>query len=202
MTELEPIPAGTDFFTVLGVPKHLELDARALEEEFYALSRRYHPDRFATAEPKARITSLEASALINRAYKTLKSPWDRARYLVELEGASPAAAQPPRDLFEEILDLQDSLGDLRLAIVEGEASEELGAHVHAVAKPFREAYAATETRLQALSAEWDVLPAAAAAERHALIEKLASLLGDRRYLQRVNEDVDAALQGRPPSREH
>ncbi|HEY3411531.1 MAG TPA: Fe-S protein assembly co-chaperone HscB [Armatimonadota bacterium] len=202
MRELEPIPAGTDFYTVLGVPKRLDLDARALEESFYALSRRYHPDRFATAEPKARITSLEASAQINRAYKTLKSPWDRARYLVEMEGGSPAAAQPPQDLFEEILDLMESLGDLRQAIIEGEASEELGAHVHSIAKPFRDAYAATETRLQTLSQEWDGLADGDTAGRRAVVDRLAALLGERRYLQRVNEDVDAAFLGKPPSREH
>ena len=34
MTELEPIPAGTDFFTALGVPRRLNLDVRALEESF------------------------------------------------------------------------------------------------------------------------------------------------------------------------
>ena len=202
MTELEPIPAGTDFFTALGVPRRLNLDVRALEESFYALSRRYHPDRFATADPKVRITSLEASALINRAYKALKIPWDRARYLVELEGGSTAAAQPPQELFEEILDLMESLGDLRLAIMEGEASEELGAHVHAVAKPFREAYSATEARLQALSAEWDALPDGDPSGRQDVIGKLAALLGERRYLQRVNEDVDGALLGKPASREH
>lgn len=180
----------------------MSLDARAMEEAFYALSRRWHPDRFATADSKSRIASLEQSALINRAYKTLKEPWSRARYLVSLEGASPAAAQPPNELFEEILDLQESLGDLRLAIMEGEATEEMGVRVNALAKPFRDAYATTETALLELSTEWDALDSGDSDGRRRVIEALAALLGERRYLQRVDEDVDAALQGKPASREH
>lgn len=201
LTEITPIAAGTDFFAVLGVPRSLNLDAKSVENAFYALSRRYHPDRFATADAKARIASLEATSLINRAYKTLREPWARARYLVELEGLPEAATQPPMALFEEILDLQESLGDLRLAMLEGEASEALGAHVHALAKPFREAYTATQARLQQLADEWDAVRDAATAERNSVLASLASVLGDRRYLQRVNDDVDAALQGKPATRD-
>jgi molecular chaperone HscB len=204
-TDTTPLVAPSldaDFFTVLGMPRRLNIEVRAMEEAFYALSRRWHPDHFATADAKARIASLEFSALVNRAYKTLKDPWSRARYLVELEGGSPAKAQPPNELFEEILDLQESLGDLRLAIMEGEASEEMGVRVNAVARPFREAYAATEQTLRALSDEWDALPEGDANARKAVVDSLAALLGERRYLQRVNEDVDAALQGKPAPREH
>lgn len=199
-TELAAIPAGTDYFTVLGMPRRLSLDPRELEQAYYGLSRQYHPDRFATAEPKARIASLEATALINRAYRTLREPWERARYLVQLEGLSEAQAEPPMALFEEILDLQESLGDLRLAIMDGEASEALGAHVLKVARPFRCAYAETETRLQALTDAWDATDEGEAARQREIAGRLASLLGERRYLQRVNEDVDAALQGKPAAR--
>lgn len=200
LTELTPIAEGTDLFTVLGVPRSLNLVAKDLENAFYSLSRRYHPDRFATADAKTRIASLEATALINRAYKTLREPWARARYLVELEGLREAA-QAPVALFEEILELQESLGDLRLAMLEGEASEALGTLVHALAKPFREAYTATLPRLQQLADEWDAVRDTAPNERTRVLTALTSVLGERRYLQRVNDDVDAALQGKPATRD-
>ena len=37
-------PVPVDYFTFFGFPRKLNLDTTALEKEFYALSRRLHPD--------------------------------------------------------------------------------------------------------------------------------------------------------------
>src|SRR5947209_2347425 len=82
---IEPFPPGTDYFSALGLPRKLVIDLRDLERRYYELSRRFHPDFFQSAPTRERLASLENSALINKAYHTLRDPLARAEYLVRLE---------------------------------------------------------------------------------------------------------------------
>jgi molecular chaperone HscB len=195
-----PFPPGADYFHVLALPRRMNLDPRALEETFHALSRRYHPDRYATAEPRLRRISLENSALVNKAYRTLRDPWERAAYVVGLaEGRSgPIEARPPDELLEDILELQEVLSDLRMTVAGEEPDEELKRHALRAAEPFRRAHDALDARLQSLSDEWD---AAEETDRPDIAKRLKELLGERRYLRRVVADIDAALEGRPAPRD-
>src|SRR5258708_34729768 len=79
-------PVPVDYFTFFGFPRKLNLDTAALEKEFYALSRRLHPDMSAQADSQERDWSLEQSSLLNDAYRTLKDPIKRTEYLLRLEG--------------------------------------------------------------------------------------------------------------------
>ncbi len=79
-------PVPVDYFTFFGFPRKLNLDTAELEKEFYALSRRLHPDMFAQANPEERAFSLEQSSMLNDAYRTLKDPIKRTEYLLRIEG--------------------------------------------------------------------------------------------------------------------
>src|SRR6266702_7943337 len=79
-------PVPVDYFTFFGFPRKLNLDTALLEQEFYALSRRLHPDMSAQAESQEREWSLQQSSLLNDAYRTLKDPIKRTEYLLRLEG--------------------------------------------------------------------------------------------------------------------
>src|SRR5258705_6764972 len=72
-----------DYFTFLGLPRKLTLDADALERNFRALSRQFHPDYFYNAPPAERRASLERSSYLNDAYRTLRQPVSRMAYLLE-----------------------------------------------------------------------------------------------------------------------
>ena len=72
--------AGGTLYDVLGVPPEAGLEA--IREAYYALARRYHPDRFQSGEhaPAVRAAAQEAFASINEAWLTLKDPEARAGY--------------------------------------------------------------------------------------------------------------------------
>src|SRR5262245_50195470 len=100
---IEPFPPGTDYFSALGLPRALRIDRTDLERRYHDLSRRFHPDFFQTASPRERRVSLENSALLNQAYRTLRDPISRTEYLVRLEGGeAEIKAEAPQALFEEI----------------------------------------------------------------------------------------------------
>lgn len=111
------LPANTDLFTVMGLPRRLGVDAADLERRFYELSRRVHPDGFGAAPPRARAASLSATALLNRAYKTLRDPVLRGRYWLELHGETLADEQRsvPPELAAVVFDVQERLSALRRA---------------------------------------------------------------------------------------
>src|SRR5437899_2895742 len=86
-----------DKFAVLGLPRAYELDERALEETFRALSRKLHPDRFVRATPRERRFSLEQTTLLNDAYRTLRDPVRRAEHLLALRGVKVAGEERSKE---------------------------------------------------------------------------------------------------------
>jgi molecular chaperone HscB len=125
---LLPPAEGADHFAVLGLPRRYGIDLAEAEGAYQKLSRRLHPDRFATADPRARRASLAHTVQLNQAWRTLKDPVRRAEYLLELAGVDVAGddqkpnagaqretrkvAVPPAFLME-ILELHDDFGEAR-----------------------------------------------------------------------------------------
>ena len=112
-----PLPADLDLFAALELPRLLEIDLANLESTYHELGRRIHPDRFASAAPYIRHASLQATALLTRAYRTLKDPISRGRYWLELHGQKLADnnKQVPPELAELVFEVQEKLSDSRAA---------------------------------------------------------------------------------------
>src|SRR5262249_51801616 len=64
-------PAPVDYFSFFGLPRKLNIDIKTLEKEFYALSRKLHPDIYANSGEKEKHWSEEQSSHLNDAYRTL-----------------------------------------------------------------------------------------------------------------------------------
>lgn len=115
---LQPLSPQSDFFDVLGIAPAFELDLALLETRFKQLSRKLHPDRFATASARERRLSLEHATTLNDAYRTLKTPIKRAEYLLTRWGRPVASEsfriQLPFEFMENLMDLREALGDAQL----------------------------------------------------------------------------------------
>ena len=91
-----------DYFQFFGLEPRLGIDLGDLERRFYRLSRELHPDRFTRGTHAEQERSLEASAVLNDAYRTLRDPIARAEYLLkrlELAADSPQAEPAPPELL-------------------------------------------------------------------------------------------------------
>src|SRR5579862_8379003 len=103
-----------DCFAALGLPKKLSIDLAALERVYHELSRKVHPDRFASREVAIRDASLRATALLTRAYRTLRDPTARGLYWLELNGEKLAEnnKRVPPDLAELVFEVQEQLAEM------------------------------------------------------------------------------------------
>jgi molecular chaperone HscB len=196
-SKIQPPPGG-DYFSVFGLKPKLNLDLPALEAEFHRLSRRLHPDRFARSGEKEKLWSLEDTALLNDAYRTLKDPLRRTEYLLKLLGAAPQPGDPgtkapsrvPADLLEEVFDLNMQLEEMRAARKAGEIDPELEASLVGDKKKFDGLLAAVDANLRAEWTAWDEGDSDA---RKAAQKRMAALLDRRRYLRNLVRDVNETL---------
>lgn len=77
-----------NFFEIFDLPATFDIDTVALAERYRDLQRSVHPDRFASAPDRERREAVQRAANINEAFQTLKSPLQRARYILLLKGIS------------------------------------------------------------------------------------------------------------------
>lgn len=78
--------AGDNHFSLFGLPARFALDDAALEAAWRDVAARVHPDRFATASAVERRVAMQWAARANEAYRVLRDPMQRARYLCEQAG--------------------------------------------------------------------------------------------------------------------
>ena len=110
--------AGDDYFALFGLPARQALDDAGLESAWRAVAAQVHPDRYATATPAERRVAMQWAARANEAYRVLRDPLARARYLCEQAGADLQAesntAMPSEFLMQQMAwreALDESRGD-------------------------------------------------------------------------------------------
>lgn len=78
--------AERDYFRWFDLSPSFDLDLQALAERYRTQLSAAHPDRFVSANVEARRASAERASDLNEAYRTLKDPLSRARYLLARAG--------------------------------------------------------------------------------------------------------------------
>jgi molecular chaperone HscB len=164
-------------FELLGLPVTFAVDPAALERAYRDLQGRVHPDRFASASEAERRVAMQWATRANEAYRTLRNPVDRARYLLGLKGFDTGeesnTAMPPDFLMQQM--------EWREAVAQGRAARDAAA-------------------LERLRGEIH----AERGEMHSLLAR--ALGGDRnydagcslvrklRFLDRIEAEIDDALE--------
>ena len=73
-------------FELFGLPVGFPLDVAALDRTYRDIQREVHPDRFAAASDQEKRLAAQWATQVNEAYRTLKAPLSRGRYLLKLAG--------------------------------------------------------------------------------------------------------------------
>ncbi len=207
-----------DYFTFFGIPPKLNIDVRALEKDFYDLSRRLHPDLNARGGNMEREWSLEQSSLLNDAYRTLRDPIKRTEYLLHLEGVvleeqSKSATEQaratgeikkqivPADLLEEVFELNMQLEELRMNKKMGEDDPALVEEIGKQKLALEAKHEALLQELQSYWKEWDGLidrslngGTVTPGDRAQVTGKMVDVLNRRNYIRNLVRDVNAVLE--------
>lgn len=199
--KVQPVSKDTDYFTCLGVPRRLTLDPKKLEAKFYELSRAFHPDFYQAKSPKEQTISLSNAAVLNTAYRTLRDPIQRAEYLLALEAGSvkDIRTSPPADLFEEILELQDTLDEYRAADRDSDQGQQLRTKLQTEQQTLDQRREEMESQLRQLFSDWDHLQdrgeatSQARAERDRILKQMRELLSHRTYINNIVNDLAATI---------
>ena len=77
---------GADPFALLGLPRGMGVDPHALDDAYRQLQVQVHPDRFADKTEAERRVAMQWAVAVNEAYRVLRKPLPRARYLIESAG--------------------------------------------------------------------------------------------------------------------
>jgi molecular chaperone HscB len=183
----------SDYFSIFELPRKLAIDLAELERRFYALSRRHHPDFHQLAAADEQAAALEHSALVNRAYRALRDPWQRIEYLIALEEGretKQAAVKPkaPRELLEEMMEVQEALEEAKTSGLDEAVREQLARLRAGLAERRTQLDATLSTRF----AEWD-RAVDAGADRAGLLDWFREALATRAYLRTVIDDLGDAL---------
>src|SRR3954467_9653824 len=191
-------------FEFFGLRKKLNLDESRLQQDFYALSRKLHPDVYARATGNEQEWSLQKTSQLNDAYRTLKDPITRTQYLLLLEGiqleeqsksATDAARQSgeekkqvvPPELLEEVFELNMQLQELKM----GERDPETLAQLESAKKNFEQKLDDSNFELRKHWDAWD--SSRDQASQKAAMDQMVALLNRRSYIRNLVRDVNEAL---------
>jgi molecular chaperone HscB len=189
-----PLAAETDGFAALGLSRKLVIDPVALERAYHDLSRRIHPDRFASSPPKVREASLRGTALLTRSYRTLRDPVSRGIYWLELNGEklNQHNSRVPPELAELVFEVQEQLAELRAA--RSDSAGQSGELAAGIAGRRGELARLIEEMVAKLRLNFERWDANGDGERAVLVGELKAILSRIAYLRTLMRDVDRELE--------
>lgn len=160
-----------DHFSLFGLPARFLIDPEALERSWRSVAAQVHPDRFATASPAERRVAMQWAARANEAYRQLRDPMLRARYLCEQAGVDleteSNTAMAPAFLMQQM--------EWREMLDETRHDPQRRAQLEAELKHARETM--HRTLAQLLDERADYKQAGAKVREWMFVEKLAQELG-------------------------
>ena len=157
-----------NFFELFALPVQYSVDLNVLSERHLSLQKTVHPDRFAHLSDQERRVSEQYASFLNEAYTTLKSPLNRAQYLLGLAGvdvmSETSVTMEPAFLMQQMM-LREELEDIPQADDPFEALDDLSSRVDGLLK-------GEFTKFDGLYAEQNIEQAAASVRRLQFLVKL------------------------------
>jgi molecular chaperone HscB len=172
-----PHDLSRNHFDLLGLPVAYAVDAARLERRYRELQSQVHPDRFAAASEAERRVAMQFATRANEAYRTLRDPVGRARYLLSLKGFDTGeesnTAMPPDFLMQQ-MEWREAAGEARDT---GDT---------AALERLRRELAESRTEMLGLLAR--------ALDGEKNYDAGCSLVRKLRFLEKLDEEIDDALE--------
>ncbi|HVP45759.1 MAG TPA: Fe-S protein assembly co-chaperone HscB [Bryobacteraceae bacterium] len=179
-------PVLSNYYDFFGLEHNLDLDLADLEKRFYALSRQYHPDRYTLKSREEQQYALDATAVLNDAYRTLRDPLARAEYLLKENGfdiGEQGSKNVPPELLEEVFELNMALEELR------GGDDSARPALEEARNKFVAMREEIDSELQSRFAAYD------RTRDHEVLADIRGILNRRRYIRNLVNEVEKELAG-------
>jgi molecular chaperone HscB len=179
---LQPPPE--DFYALFGLERRLNLSGEELQRRFYDLSRQLHPDRFMRKPERERQYSLDASSILNDAYRALKDPVKRAQYVLSRAGfdiGEQRSKDVPPELLEEVFELNMALEEVR------GGDDSVRPQLESAENNFTNMLSAVDRQLEGLFDKYDQ------SESRETLSEIRGALNRRKYIQNLVDEVHKSL---------
>ncbi len=102
-----------NYFEFYGLSESFEIDAALLKKKFYELSKKYHPDFYASESAEKQEEVLQLSTLNNKAYQVLSNPDKRVDYILRQHNLLAEGDKYPLapDFLMEMMEINEQLMD-------------------------------------------------------------------------------------------
>lgn len=182
------MPPQVDYFSVLGLRRTPVVDEAALTQLYYDLSRRLHPDLYQTGTAEEKEASLKNTALLNRAYRTLRDLIQRGQYWLELQGEHLGKEnnRVPPELADLVFAVQEQLAEIREARAEGK-NVQGRSELTQIRAELNEQMSRLRAALADNLAQWD---RDGEGRKTELLHALKNLLSEIAYLRTLLRDVE------------
>jgi len=100
-----------NYFELYEIPVSFTPDSRVVQQKFYELSRKYHPDFYSHANDDEQSELLDISSAVNKACKPLSDPDAVMKYILQLKGLleEEEKYQLAPDFLMEMMELNEAL---------------------------------------------------------------------------------------------
>jgi len=78
-----------NYFEMFDLETSFFIDESNLKDSYRREIARFHPDQYASKSDSEKLQALQNTSLLNTAFESIKSPLNRASYLLTLEGVNP-----------------------------------------------------------------------------------------------------------------
>ena len=106
----------SQYFTLFKLEPRFDIDLTILEKNYLSLATQTHPDKFVATSAFEQKQAMMMATTVNEAYSILKSPLNRAAYLLSLQGINADAAEhtqfAPEFLMQQ-MEWREALEDAR-----------------------------------------------------------------------------------------
>lgn len=146
-----------NYFELYDLSIALQPAREQVQQRFYELSRRYHPDFHSQATEEEQADMLEKASQVNMAYKVLMHPDETIKYVLQLKGLleeeekyqlSPDFLMEMMDLNEQALDVAEESDADRLRQTIQQTQTEIYEPVKAIVEHYQEGVTTEKELLQ------------------------------------------------------